>query len=161
MKPDLETPQADNREEGHMPSPDQIKKAMSLYGAAGEVASTPAGNSGDTPTLAARKVMRRYTDAYLVGEATVFIATIVKGLGILVAALILLAAVAASDQVDGSLKFAIVGLGFAVAAIFGGVLYILGILLSAQASILRASLDSAVNSSPFLTDEQRSEIMSL
>jgi hypothetical protein len=39
--------------------------------------------------------------------------------------------------------------------------YVLGILVSAQGQILKASLDNAVNGSPFLTNEHRAKVMSL
>jgi len=49
-----------------------------------------------------------------------------------------------------------------VFGIFAGALfYIVGVLVSAQGQILKASLDGAVNSSPFLADEHRARIMSL
>ena len=47
--------------------------------------------------------------------------------------------------------------------IAGGVValtfFVLGVIISAQGQLLLAALDTAVNSSPFLTDDQRSQIL--
>jgi hypothetical protein len=43
----------------------------------------------------------------------------------------------------------------------GLLFYLLGVLVAAQGQILLASLDSAVNSSPLLTNDQKAEILSL
>jgi hypothetical protein len=47
------------------------------------------------------------------------------------------------------------------AAFVGILLFVLGPLVAAQGQILKAALDSAGNSSPFLSDPDRAEIMSL
>lgn len=47
--------------------------------------------------------------------------------------------------------------GLGVAA----VIYIFGLLISARGQMLKAALDGSVNTSPFLTDEQRAKVMSL
>jgi hypothetical protein len=54
----------------------------------------------------------------------------------------------------------LIGLGLA-AVITGGIVVCLGIMVSAQGQTLKAALDCAVNSSPFLSDDQRAQIMSL
>ena len=56
---------------------------------------------------------------------------------------------------------AIVGGLFFAAAVWFALFFVLGVLVSAQGQILRATLDSAVNSSPFLTNDQRASIMKL
>jgi hypothetical protein len=47
------------------------------------------------------------------------------------------------------------------AAAVGAMFFFWGILVAAQGEILNATLDTAVNSSPFLSNEQRGRIMSL
>lgn len=47
------------------------------------------------------------------------------------------------------------------ASFFGLVLYSLGALLDAQGKVLRAALDGAVNTSVFLSESERAEVMSL
>lgn len=56
-----------------------------------------------------------------------------------------------------ALSVAGVALGSAIAMI----LYVFGTLASAQGQILKATLDTAVNTSPFLEAEDRTRIMSL
>ena len=55
--------------------------------------------------------------------------------------------------------FGIFGLVFG--AFVGGIIYLLGTLISAQGQILLAQADSAVHSSPFMTNEERAKVMSL
>jgi hypothetical protein len=61
----------------------------------------------------------------------------------------------------GPAEVMMAGSGSVFGILAGLVLYVFGILISAQGQILQATLDSAVNSSPFLTDEMRAEMMSL
>lgn len=55
--------------------------------------------------------------------------------------------------------------GVLIAIVLGGLvgllLYVVGVIVAAQGQMLKATLDSAVNSSPFLTHEHKAEIMSL
>jgi hypothetical protein len=50
---------------------------------------------------------------------------------------------------------------FFSAATVGGIIFCLGILISALGQLMLATLDSAVHGSPFLDDEQKAEAMSL
>jgi hypothetical protein len=121
---------------------------------------------------------KRYKDAYIVAKAMVTLGMASKIIALVIAALIIVAGaivgIAFGYQVSSALYSArsdgtvgmLLGLmcfgGGAISAVFiGGILYLLGILISAQGQILMASLDSAVNSSPFLTNEHRTTIMSL
>ena len=58
---------------------------------------------------------------------------------------------------DGGILFA----SLISAAAIGTLTYFLGVVIAAQGQILRATLDSAVNSSPFLEDEQKAKVMRL
>ena len=106
------------------------------------------------------KVVGRYTDAYR-------IARVIVGVGKLV-------------QILGGVAFVItlpigVGIDFTtrndfgrmtLAGVFvGGIVllitWILGVFVSALGQLLKANIDVAVNSSPFLVDDQRAKIMSL
>jgi hypothetical protein len=86
----------------------------------------------------------------------------IKITGIIIA--VLLAVLGLIFLNEGRLGDATFALGVVIiilSLITGIWLYVVGILVSAQGQILKASLDSAVNSSPFLTNEQRAKIMSL
>ncbi len=57
------------------------------------------------------------------------------------------------------------GAGLVLGLFFGGAtfafFYVLGVILSSFGQLKKAALDGAVNGSPFLTNEQRAEVMSL
>jgi len=55
----------------------------------------------------------------------------------------------------------IVVIGLVVGPIVGFVGWAIGVLISAQGQIVKATLDTAVDSSPFLSNEERAKIMSL
>jgi hypothetical protein len=107
-------------------------------------------------------IMRRYSDAYLVAKVTNGFGGIIKGIGVAIAVLLLLIGfMFISNGRPGDATFAM-GVVTIVAGIIAAVwFYIVGVLVSAQGQILKASLDSAVNSSPFLTNAHRANIMSL
>ncbi|MBI3767862.1 MAG: hypothetical protein HY271_05115 [Deltaproteobacteria bacterium] len=96
---------------------------------------------------------KRYRDAYSVATVIVSFGSSIKIVGILVGVGIMLLAFQASAQMGVA--------GMLLGGVAGGIFYLLGILISAQGQILHAVLDTAVNSSPFLTNPDRAEIMSL
>ena len=48
-----------------------------------------------------------------------------------------------------------------IAIMVAAVFFVIGIMVAAQGQLLRATLDTAVHSSPFLTDDLRASVMSL
>ncbi len=98
----------------------------------------------------------RYSDAYTVARVTNGFGGIIKVVGIVLAVAILVATFAAADKSP-----VIIGIGLFAAIVVGVLLFILGILISAIGQILKASLDSAVNTSPLLSNADRIKIMSL
>ena len=126
-------------------------------------APTNAGESSE-----AKSLKKRYKDAYRVARTTTGIGLMIKGVGALLGILIFFGAFAlAANQrnVYGVRGGEAELIALIVAGIFGGtvwlIFFIWGVLVSAQGQILKASLDGAVNGSPFLTNEQRARIMSL
>lgn len=103
--------------------------------------------------------MKRYRDAYQVANVTSGIGTLIKLVGFLGGLLLIAAPFASASfgfmNVDPPIFVAACILGVVVILVF----FFFGILVSAQGQILRASLDNAVHGSPFLTDEQRFQIM--
>src|SRR5438874_1540453 len=107
-------------------------------------------------------VMKRYKDAYIVARVTNGFGRMIKAIGIIIAALLVLVGVMIFNDAHPGNPMANIGIVAIVFGIFTGALfYIIGVLVSAQGQILKASLDSAVNNSPFLTNEHRAKIMSL
>lgn len=110
----------------------------------------------------ARSVMSRYRDAYHVARATTAIGGTVKVIGIVLASLVVLVVIAIALYAfneRGIMQVSIPAVVFGL--IFGIPVYVLGILVSAHGQVLKATLDSAVHTSPFLTDDQKLKVMSL
>jgi hypothetical protein len=121
------------------------------------VEATPA--SSPVSNNLAPAACRRYQDAYLVASVTTTIGAMVKIFGIGLGLLVMLGAVIVGSQVDKTVQSFFGGaLSGAVVAI---PIYILGVLASALGQVLKATLDTAVHSSPFLKKEDMARVMSL
>lgn len=101
-------------------------------------------------------VIRRYSDAYLTARVIVGLGKFVKGTAVfcfIIGVVVLFIAMVSRE--DAAWVAGPVAAGVAIP------LYVLGVIVSAQGQILRASLDTAVHSSPYLTDAERLQVMSL
>ncbi len=108
-----------------------------------------------------KSLMNRYWDAYTVARVIVGYANLIKIVGVVLAAVILLISLLVASQFQGGGAFAMFLVGLLNAAVVGILFYSVGILVAAQGEMLKATLDGAVNGSPFLTNEHRAKIMSL
>jgi predicted membrane protein len=119
-------------------------------------------------------VTKRYRDAYLVANFVTNYGALLKILGIIggggIGFLGFFIGAALNDTISRNSFGASRGDGvfFTFLVIFGligcfvaAIFWVLGVLVSAQGQILKASLDGTVNNSPFLTNEERARIMSL
>lgn len=111
------------------------------------------------PPAVVNAVTHRYSDAYIVARAVDGAGVAIKTIGLLFGVLIAVGALAMAQEMGGGVVVAVIGIAFAGA--IATVLYLLGTLASAQGQILKASLDTAVNTSQFLSDQDRARIMSL
>lgn len=102
-------------------------------------------------------LMRRYSDAYLVASTINTTGQTIKVVGIAAAAAVALGGCAVGSQLGGAVGFAGVLLGAIVALPF----YVLGVLVAAQGQILRATIDTAVNTSPLISREELLQVLSL
>ena len=100
---------------------------------------------------------KRYKDAYVVGRTIVAFGGIIKTFGLVLGSIAAVVSLAQVKQSGEALALA----GLFLSLVAGGVIYGIGILISAQGQILTATLDTAVNGSPFLSDAQRANAMSL
>lgn len=112
----------------------------------------------------APSVMSRYRDGYRVARTTVMLGTLIKILGALLGLLVGFGAFAlAVNTLGQGSRGGFMGL--ALGLFWGGAtfafFFVLGVILSSFGQLKKAALDSAVNSSPFLTNEERAEVMSL
>ena len=111
-------------------------------------ASPPIGNAGrhPQPEEAVSSLAKRYQDAYLVANTT---SSIVLGIAIFAVAV----AESNSTQVIVVVLFA--------GIVIGGFIVMFGVLICALGQLLKATLDTALNTSPLLTNSERTKIMSL
>jgi len=122
-----------------------------------EASAYRAGDQTTTETA----LTRRYRDAYLVGSTTVGFGSFIKVIGVLSGAIIVFLSISVLASSREQAMFSLGVMGIVFGCFVGVFLYIFGVLVSAQGQVLKAALDGAVNSSPFLTNGDKAEIMSL
>jgi hypothetical protein len=127
--------------------------------------ATPAPSTSEPTARQSPEVsslLSRYWDAYIVARFTTSIGTLIKIVAALAAGGVVLVTMLLISQINQQgLSFVIFMIGGILAVFIGAVLFVLGVLVSAQGQILKAALDGGVNNSPFLTNEHRAKIMSL
>lgn len=101
----------------------------------------------------------RYHDAYLVARVTDGIGGVVKIVGFIIGAAIAFAGFKMGSTNDENNSL-IVG-SIILAAVITVPFYVLGVLVSTLAQSLKALLDAAVHTSPFLTDADKASVMSI
>ncbi len=124
-------------------------------------AAAGAGSAGVSEAVRTATT-QRYLDAYRVAAATVAIGQAVKVLAICLAGIALVVPMVGvsqsiANQLTASATPLLLGLVAAVAV--GVPFYALGILVSAIGQVLKATLDTAVHTSPFLDKNQMAQIM--
>jgi hypothetical protein len=120
-----------------------------------------ASRSDGYPGPAARSgsvVVNRYRDAYRVGAALVGLGHGIKVVGAVLAGIIFLGSLTATDGPFGG---GAVVAGIFMAALVGALFWVCAVVVAAQGQILRATLDNAVGGSPFLSDGERLDAMGL
>jgi len=110
------------------------------------------------PAPARGPLMTRYTDAYRVARTITGVGDAIKVIAAVVGAIVFLIGLVGGQSINSVMPFA--G-GLIIGVIVAGAGFILGTLVSAQGQVLKATLDTAVYSCPFLVNEQRAEIMHL
>jgi len=125
----------------------------------------PESTGGTTVATVSKQLTaltKRYRDAYLVSTVTDGFGKLIKAIGILVAGVLVLVGILLVAQGRaGDANFALGIVTTTLGVISGLWFYMVGVLVSANAQVLKASLDGAVNTSPFLTNDDRAKIMSL
>ncbi|HEU4883046.1 MAG TPA: hypothetical protein VFT45_12390 [Longimicrobium sp.] len=106
---------------------------------------------------------RRYAEAYTSARTFSLIGKVVKVIGLLMFMLGVAALMSSggsrNEYGGGGDPAAAMMAG--LTAILGGVVFMMGLFMAAQAQLQMSSLDTAVNTSPFLTDIQRAETLRL
>jgi hypothetical protein len=114
----------------------------------------------DPSSPEAASAMKRYQGAYRIARLTDMAGHLLKAIAIFmgIGALVIFGFGIKADYVEKGFAAIIALFG---AATFFLLFFAIGVAVSAQGQNLRANLDSAVNTSPFLTGEQRAKVMSL
>ena len=141
----------------------------------------PTDDASADESVSRSPFVRRYLDLYRAAKLLVGLGTSIKGIGIVAAIIIflfwLIVGFVALLQTPSSSPFGpspatesagqtvaffvCVVIGTVFGALVGGLFFLLGVLISAQGQLLKAHADSAVHTSPFLSDEERATAMSL
>ena len=109
-------------------------------------------------------VIKRYWDGYVRARFIIIVSRVIKVISIILGITSILFALSFPMQkhftkLDASdYSFLIIS---GILLILNIILYCIGIFVAALGQMFLASLDSAVNGSPFLTDDARAQIMSL
>ena len=105
-------------------------------------------------------VMKRYAGAYRIARLTDIAGHLLKAIAFFmgIGGLVIFGFGMKTEYLEK-------GFAAVIALLVAGVVFLIffaaGVIVSAQGQNLKANLDSAVNSSPFLTNEQRAKVMSL
>jgi len=114
----------------------------------------------DPASPEAGAAIKRYQGAYQIARLTDIAGHLLKAGGLFmgIAALVVFGFGIKTDYLEKGFA-AVIALFFAASVFL--IFFAAGLVVSAQGQNLKATLDSAVNSSPFLTNEQRAKVMSL
>ncbi len=113
-----------------------------------------------TPPPTDHPLIDRYRDCHRVAGLATGFGTTIKAFGWVTGTLTLASGVVSSLNVLGPLKFVFAFGGFIAAALVVLVFYVVGTVVAAVGQTLRASTDTAVNTSPFLSNEQKAYVLS-
>ncbi len=117
-------------------------------------------SSGGTDS--AIKAALRYKDGYRVARFTDGMGTAFKIVGAIIGMIVIgLGVWAGSSNFSSSVEPILFLVSLLLGVMAGGILFVLGVLASAVGQQLKAALDSAVNSSPFLDVPAKARVMSL
>ncbi len=133
---------------------EDIKRRFPKLAKHGQNLSAPATSDADHLDF---PVLRRYQDAYRVATVLVGFGGIIKVIGGVIAIAVALLSLGSAHE---TVNVAVVG-GVFLGLMAGFLCWVVGILVSAQGQILQATLDTAVASSPFLSDVERADAMRL
>lgn len=131
-----------------------------------QAAESSANTVSETKTMISdNQVVRRYQDFYTVARTANAFGSLTKTLGIVSAGTIgvigLMMMLFMATYLGAGAGFVMFLFTLTLGAIVGAIFYIFGIALSALGQNLMATLDTAVNGSPFMTQEQKAQAMNL
>jgi hypothetical protein len=118
------------------------------------------------PSGGVQKAVDRYRDAYRAAKLLNVLGFVTRIVGILLgimAALFVAGSIAGIGSRSNQIPLLIVVIGGGITAflVVAFPAWVLGFMISSQAQVLKATLDGAVHTSPFLNNGQKAEVMSL
>jgi hypothetical protein len=120
------------------------------------------GKSKATVDFDLSKVLKRYGDAYLIAKVIVGAGTLIKLAAVVAGIITFLFALSFGLLHNAGINPNIVFIGsFMISLPVPVAFYVLAVIVSAQGQMLKAMLDTAVHSSPFLADQDRADVMSI
>jgi hypothetical protein len=128
-----------------------------VSGEAPAATSQAAATARSNPMTVADAAAKRYSTGYFVARGITGVGAAIKVIGVVLGLLIAIIAFIVGSQT--SFIFGLVGLVVALAVAVP--VYVLGILVSAQGQLMKAVIDSAIHTSPFLDPHQKASAMSL
>lgn len=135
------------------PLPESVQEQIPQLRALRERASAMRLSPAESRVVGAADLSNRYRDAYSVARVTIGAGNGVKVIGFIIGTVLAIMSFGA----EGSFVF----LGLMAALVAGVFVYVAGVMISAQGQILLATLDSAVNTSPLLDNEQKAQILTV
>lgn len=105
-----------------------------------------------------KKLIKRYQDAYNIAKSIIAFGNVIKFCGIIIGIITVFIGSNLSNFF-GSGNIGVSSIFFAI--LIGGSIYLLGTIITAQGQIMQATLDTAVNSSSFLNEDERIKAMRL
>lgn len=129
----------------------------------------PGSNRTNAQTQSKNPLSSRYLDAYRIAKTLDGAGQLIKTFGLMIAGGLVFLGLVLAGSVAGNFRgpdasgvggivFFLFGL---IAALIGLISWVIGIFVSALGQLLKADIDAAVNTSPFLTNSDRAEVMSL
>lgn len=131
-----------------------------------QAAESSVNTLSETKTIISdNQVVRRYQDSYTVARTANAFGSLTKTIGLVSAGIIgvigLMMMLFTATYWGAGAGFVMFLFTLTFGAIVGAIFYILGIVLSALGQNLMATLDTAVNGSPFMSQEQKAQAMNL
>jgi hypothetical protein len=123
------------------------------------IATGPAKTA--SPVELSNRAAARYVDGYRVAKSIVRVGTIIKVLGVIAGILVVVAGLIGAANTGGSTSdtLALTSIITGISVWFGS--FIAGVVVSALGQQLKANLDSAIHSSPFLDADAKARVMDL
>lgn len=137
------------------------------------MSTSAAASTGPNLSEESTRAVSRYQDAYRTAKAINGLGQLCKVVGVFVGIVMIFFAVLGSQTVmrpnpslAGVVNYQAQGNLYLISAIFFGAViafigWVIGVLVSGYGQHLKAALDEAVNTSPFLSDAQRAQLMKL